>query len=329
MAHGASGEFNASRRSIAPHGLLIDVPPEPPSTRRPSRPFGYGLFNDSEETISWRDSEVVRLQALLTDRPARVDHGTAQADVDPMFPLIEQLESGEIGKDAARRIIAAVAGNRSLAEAVVGLESVGELSSLVERWHQRKGLERLRAAVDDPDSSTEQFRRVIQDESWIFGGRYAQPYIRERIPVLDRLGVPLIRSDGAIHAVEVERANLPELVIRDGDDFFVGPELQAAVGRAINQLRLLDAHEGEIRRELVVECRRASATVVAGHPTYLADPAMANDERVMEAIRIYNSHLSGIEVVTYQELVEGAERALLVSVQVTDSADRDLESDFI
>jgi len=117
--------------------------------------------------------------------------------------------------------------------------------------------------------------------------------------------------------------------IRDGDDFFVGPELQAAVGRAINQLRLLDAHEGEIRRELVVECRRASATVVAGHPTYLADPAMANDERVMEAIRIYNSHLSGIEVVTYQELVEGAERALLVSVQVTDSADRDLESDFI
>ena len=328
MAHGAS-ELDASTHSTAPRGLLIDVSPEPASARRPSFPFGYGLFDDAEETSSWRDGEIVRLQALLTDRPARVDHGTSQADVDPMFPLIEQLESGEISKGAVRRIVAAVATNRNLAEAVVGLESVGELSSLVERWHQRKGLERLHAAVNDPDSSAEQFRRLIQDESWIFGGRYAPPYIRERIPILDRLGVPLIRSDGAIHAVEVERANLPELVVRDGDDFSVGPEVQAAVGRAINQLRLLDAHEGDIRRELVVECRRASATVVAGHPMYLTDPAMANDERVIDAIRIYNSHLSGIEVVTYQELVEGAERALLVSVQATDSADRDPESDFI
>jgi hypothetical protein len=62
-----------------------------------------------------------------------------------------------------------------------------------------------------------------------------------------------------------------------------------------------------IRDELGLDCRRAFATVVIGHSMHCGDYSRVD---VSEALRIYNSHLSRIEVVTYEDLLAGAERAL-------------------
>lgn len=48
-----------------------------------------------------------------------------------------------------------------------------------------------------------------------------------------------------------------------------------------------------------------------------------NPEEISEALRIYNSHLSRLEVLTYDDLIHGAERALEIAAHVPDLEDGD------
>ena len=84
-------------------------------------------------------------------------------------------------------------------------------------------------------------------------------------------------------------------------------EVHDAAAQAINYLVGLDENRRRIREELGVEARRASALVLIGHPGRHAE---ISEEDVNETFRTLNSHLSRVEVVTYKELIDGAERAL-------------------
>jgi hypothetical protein len=56
------------------------------------------------------------------------------------------------------------------------------------------------------------------------------------------------------------------------------------------------------------DMRRVFATVVIGHSAHVSQ---TNDRSVIaQTLRSYNAHLSRIEVVTYDQLAESAERAL-------------------
>jgi hypothetical protein len=71
----------------------------------------------------------------------------------------------------------------------------------------------------------------------------------------------------------------------------------------------LDEHRERIFAEFGIDTRRASALVLVGYPQ--GDSGVA-EEDVNEALRIHNSHLNRVEVRTYKELIDSAERALAV-----------------
>jgi hypothetical protein len=89
----------------------------------------------------------------------------------------------------------------------------------------------------------------------------------------------------------------------------------------MNYVRALDelgtTISGYYRNELGHEydMRRVFATVIIGHPEHVTEAGPKGqrvDERVIQdAIRSYNAHLSRIEVRTYKDLVDSAERALI------------------
>ncbi|HEX6347032.1 hypothetical protein, partial [Umezawaea sp.] len=59
-----------------------------------------------------------------------------------------------------------------------------------------------------------------------------------------------------------------------------------------------------------IDARRASGTVVVGHPMYDVD---FTEQQVDEALRLHNADRSRIEVITYKQLVDRARRALDLS----------------
>ncbi|MEV5470165.1 hypothetical protein AB0N37_31845 [Streptomyces griseoincarnatus] len=80
-----------------------------------------------------------------------------------------------------------------------------------------------------------------------------------------------------------------------------------AVGQALNYLVHLDEHRLRIRDQFGLEGRRARALVLISHPA--AQPGIPEDT-INDVLRTVNTHLGRIEVLTYKELLDNAERAL-------------------
>ncbi|GAA2563532.1 Shedu anti-phage system protein SduA domain-containing protein [Streptomyces koyangensis] len=130
---------------------------------------------------------------------------------------------------------------------------------------------------------------------------------QRRLAPGDEVDIPLIRGDGSFQVVELKRAAGAKLVKEHRGSWVPRREVHDAIGQAINYLVGLDENRERILEEFGVDTRRASALVLVGHPS--SQPEVSERE-INEALRIHTSHLNRIEVLTYKELVDSAERAL-------------------
>jgi hypothetical protein len=87
----------------------------------------------------------------------------------------------------------------------------------------------------------------------------------------------------------------------------VASAINDAVSQAVAYLVGLDEHRLRIRKDIGIETRRASAIVLIGHPAAQPD---VPEEAIYETIRTLNTHLVRVEVLTYKELVDNAERSI-------------------
>jgi hypothetical protein len=200
-----------------------------------------------------------------------------------------------------------------LAEELAEAPGAEALAQAVQ-WHRRKiALERLRTVVEAPGSTEGQIHDELKQQTWIFGGRYVEELSRRRLAPGDELDIPLLRGDGALHVVELKRANVPRLIERPRSHPAVGIDVHRAMTQAANYQRSLDENRVQILSEHGIECRRAFATVLIGHPSFDTGPYTPQD--IADAFRTYNATLSRIEVMTYQELIESAERTLALDAR--------------
>jgi hypothetical protein len=180
----------------------------------------------------------------------------------------------------------------------------------VELQHRAAGLAFLRRVVDDPHATEHQLQQAISGHYWIFGGRYVddEKAYRRLVPG-DEYDIPLVRADGALQIVELKLAmglNGP-LVKRHRGTWVAASAVNDAVSQAVAYLVGLDEHRLRIRKEIGIETRRASAIVLIGHPAAQPD---VPEEAIYETIRTLNTHLARVEVLTYKELVDNAERSI-------------------
>ena len=269
-----------------------------------ARVEGTGFeFDKTENAWHCEDEEIDRLTTLLLgDARATGNYSLIAAD-SPLIGMAHLLEQGFVDGHDLAQLTSLIAGTPSLVAALAETN----LSSLIELRRHQDGLARLRAVVENPASTEPDIQRVLQAEWWVFGGRFVAPAARRSIAQLDQFDIPLIRSDGALHVVEIKQANIPRLVERHRNHLIVGPDIHQATNQTINYLRSLDEAQPLIKTTLGIDCRRAFATVVVGHPSFVSG---FTEEQVSETIRTYNSHLSRIEVITYKDLLDGAERAI-------------------
>lgn len=193
-----------------------------------------------------------------------------------------------------------------LADADAGL-----LAQLLELKARRAGLSALRAAVDNPDSSEGALHACLKNQEWIFGGAYVAELARRQYTPDTILDIPLLRGDGSLHVVELKRANIKDLVIRPNGHLMLGAPAHRAVSQAQNYLRVMDENRQTILEQYGVDTRRASATVVIGHPRYVNESI--EPQEVAETLRTYNTHTARIEVITYETLLDSAARMLALS----------------
>ena len=189
------------------------------------------------------------------------------------------------------------------------LESVQLLGMAFNLRRQREVTEQFERLVLDPTSAESQLQAVLEDNWWLLGGNYVARVDRRQLTLLDQFDIPLLRADGVLHVIELKKANVRGAVRRHRQHCIVGPEVNAAVGQAANYLRSVDEQRHLITSEHGVECRRAFASVIIGHPGHNHQSDVTAVE-FREAVRTYNSHLSRIEVLTYEDLIVTARNTI-------------------
>lgn len=271
---------------------------------------GYD-FTRPEAQWSCEDSEIGRLQALLNQEFPEAGRYRLVSSPSSVADMVSELTEGGVDRDLVADLVSALARAPGAAVALAAVGEAALLASVIDRVRQKSVVERLRQAIADPTTTETQLQGIVETEPWLFGSRYIRTADRRSFVVRDQLDVPLIRSDGALHVVEIKQANIPKLVVKHRNHLVVGAEVNEAVGQAMNYLRGLDEQRATILADLGVDTRRASATVVLGHPSFVR--AGITTAEVTETIRTYNSHLARIEVLTYADLVDGAERSLALA----------------
>jgi hypothetical protein len=214
---------------------------------------------------------------------------------------IRLTEIGERGRDFSPEFI----------DELYELEGVELLAQVVELRRRRERLQKLRQIVENPNSTELDIHAELKGQGWIFGGRYIKELTRPRLATDVTLDIPLLRGDGSLHIVELKQANIPSLLERPRVHPSVGVEVHRAVTQVVNYLRSLDEKRATILADFGVDCRRSFATIIVGHPIFVAKNY--SEEEISSAFRTYNSHLVRIEVITYKELLDSAERALKVN----------------
>lgn len=273
---------------------------------------GYAFEKKADYRWSCEDDEMSRIQALLNENLPHTGR-FRMVEEESSAALVDRLTRGDAS--SAVSLMVELLDMPDVRDVLSMSDAVAAGSALVLAQRQRTALVILQKAVDDPEGTEQSLQSALDNQWWLFGGRYIGQHRRRSLTAMDQLDIPLLRSDGSLHIVELKRANIPKLVERYRNHLIVGSEVHAAVSQAMNYLRAMDEQSAIISQSMNVDVRRATATVVIGHPQFskggwTEQDATANAQRVSETLRTYNSHLARVEVITYADLIEGATAAL-------------------
>lgn len=287
-------------------------------------------FEETEYHWHCTGDEVEVLRQFLNGRfraPGKyrlIEEGGELGDV------LRQAEHGQVAPEIVARLIELASRAPQMVTALAASSSGALLAEAVELQRRRAQLDQLRQIVEDPDSlERNDLYPQLKQMAWIFGGRYVGESRRKELATGDVLDIPLLRPDGSLHVVELKGANIPKLVHRyrgpsnpqilpgrrEELPLIVGAEVHEAVGQVMNYLCHLDEERDHILAKFKIDVRRATGTVLIGNPDFVTD---FSEEEIASTLRIYNSHLSRVEIMHYRDLIENAERALALAADPPD-----------
>ncbi len=267
----------------------------------------YNFEEQPKHTWTCEGAEIEAVLALIT---AELPHdGTFYFAPDRASALLARTLASE--GDTAVAVVSELLQKPGVRAALVGSDAVSSATALLTHQSRSAALDRLEAAALDPASSENDLQKALEGQWWLFGGQYIGEAGRRSFLVLDQLDIPLLRADGSLHVVELKRAQIPALIKKYRNHYIVGSEVHEAVGQAMNYLRSFDESSPLISQDFGVDVRRSSATVVIGHSGFVSGEVSRKD--VSTTLRTYNSHLSRVQVITFDDLIDGARAALKAS----------------
>lgn len=281
---------------------------------------GFDFAGKPEFKFYLEDDEIQVLKAFLAGQFLPADGYYVRVDSKEMAQQVAKYSTENLGE-----VLAAISDKTHLIEAIEASGHADFLADYVTNEKKRVEIGHLETAVWEPTANEAVFQKILERNPWIFGGQYVAVR-RERSFVLgDQYDVPLVTTDGSLHLVELKHSHVTPLVRTHRGQLIVGGAVHEAVSQTQNYLRSLDETRDRVQNEFGVNARRVHATVVIGHVDHDNDPTPP--DKVYETIRTYNSYLSRIAVMTYDQLVTNARNALDILGHIAEEQQEDDEDD--
>lgn len=182
-------------------------------------------------------------------------------------------------------------------------EEVATVEHLISHARTRNALREFREMVEDEVTESE-YQAFLEGNSWIFGHRYVSAREDRQITRDEEVDFCLETVSGYFDIFEIKRPQHTVMVEdTDHDTYKASSKLSEAVAQVENYIKEIEANHGEILRRDGVDMLKPRGNIVIG----------ANlDPEEREGLRIHNTFLNNIRVMTYTELAQMGERLVEV-----------------
>jgi hypothetical protein len=135
----------------------------------PRKEFEPGYdFARPDRTWACEDEQIDQVRALLASAfPEAGFYVRAQKGAS-VGGLIEALAEGQVDVGSIAELVQALAGVPGVVDALAGTDLAQVFTSVVERSRQHIGLDRLRAAVEDPASSEQDLQSILEEQGAVW-----------------------------------------------------------------------------------------------------------------------------------------------------------------
>ncbi|MFF2611677.1 Shedu anti-phage system protein SduA domain-containing protein [Kitasatospora sp. NPDC058046] len=325
-------------KDLQPHLGLLFILEDCPESRRPVKATSaVAGFPSKMNGISYRDRFAGFFGRLLKDRVYDgICYVTSTPDGDSMpeepcwdmgvedflSDIVSRVSALSYAQDQGGMSSAsfgeALSHRDDIADVMTGFTSTPTGLAAAEMAvvrRRRMLVAELRDLALQPDASETAMHKAMGGHYWLFGGQYTGVAARRDLMNLDEHDFPLVCSDGSLHIIELKGPEAPLVRRARENHLIVTSAVHEAVSQCMNYLRTIDEMGAALRTlhnnelGLNYDYRRARGTVVIGFQER-AITDRATREQIDQTIRSYNSHLSRIQVLTYADLLDSAERAL-------------------
>jgi hypothetical protein len=251
---------------------------------------------------SCKDDEIERLKAFLhgidaalSPKEYTVIEGRAGSQAKELLRLVEDLDGQNLGG-----LISALADR---AQELQTLPPLGEsdnrrmVASALRASHRTTALKQLEQLIAS-GSEERSFQQLLDRNWWMLAGQYVEKIPKRDWTDEENLDMMLKTADGGYDIVELKRSNA-ELFKRHRNKWIVSSEVNEAVNQAAHYISEIDRQRDHFIARYNVDLYKLRAKVLIGT---MSD----SDEDVIQkrlALRMYNSHLHQIEVLTFDGLV--------------------------
>jgi len=272
-----------------------------------SFPFrvGSGIdFSENTRLNRWtcEDGEIEQLCIFLQNFDKASTPGEHTVIKGRPVPGFEEVLSAIKEKDIdSTQLVGLVA---ALADRVTDLRRLPELgendnvrmaAAALRFAHRHHSLTKLRKLIEE-EALEQEFQQLLEQNWWMLGGQYIAMIPRREWTVEDSLDILLETADRYFEIVELKRSNA-QLFIRDHGNWIVSAEVNKAVHQAAHYISEIEADRGNLIRKYKIDLYKLKAKVLIGR---IAEEEDEGAKR--ESLRMYNSHLHRIEVITFDEL---------------------------
>ena len=150
------------------------------------------------------------------------------------------------------------------------------------------------------------FQNWIENNLWVFGVEYIRKYDARKIAIFSEGDLLMESMDGFLDLIELKRPKLEYNIFNfdsSHKSYYPSSDLSQVIGQCLFYLQKLDEYKLNLEKEYKVKIIRPRIKIIAGRSNYF-------EPEKFEALRMLNSNLNHIQIITYDYLVDCGEKII-------------------
>lgn len=148
------------------------------------------------------------------------------------------------------------------------------------------------------------FQNWIERNLWVFGVEYVKKYDARQIALFSEGDLLMESMDGFLDLIELKRPKY-EIFQYDAShkSYYASPDLSKTIGQCLLYLQKMDDYKLNLEKEHKVKILRPRIKIIAGRTNEF-------NETQFEALRMLNSNLIHIQIISYDYLLSCGEKII-------------------